>query len=351
MNGPTERPSSPFDPKNPELAASGTAAFGNHAPELLRVLMDGVPDAIIMLDAHGHVMTWNSGAAHMKQYAAEEIVGRHYSIFYPLDQIEAGAPQHALEMARRRGTFQQENWRVRKDQTVFWASVTITPLRNDNGDLIGYTKITRDLSELKAAQEAIERSDARFSGIVKISEDAIISMDENQLVTLFNDGAEKIFGYTSDEMLGQKISILIPPRFLGAHDGYIKNFGSSSDSLRAMNERGSIFGLRRDGSEFPAEASISKFEVGGEKVLTVRLRDITERKRAEEAAERSQARFAGIVRISEDAIISIDEQRNITLFNEGAEKIFGYKASEVLGKSIDLLIPNRFKGRPPWLYH
>ena len=110
-------------------------------------------------------------------------------------------------------------------------------------------------------------------------------------------------------MLGQKISTLIPARFSRSHDGYIKNFGSSTDSLRAMNERGSIFGLRKDGSEFPAEASISKFEVGGEKVLTVRLRDITERKRAEEAAKRSEARFAGIVRISEDAIISIDEEK------------------------------------------
>jgi PAS domain S-box-containing protein len=195
--------------------------------------------------------------------------------------------------------------------------VTITALLDSERNLIGFSKITRDLSELKAAQEAIERSDARFSGIVKISEDAIISMDEKQTITLFNDGAEKIFGYSSAEMIGQPISVLIPARFIGAHDGYIKNFGSSSDSLRAMNERGSIFGLRKDGTEFPAEASISKLEVAGEKVLTVRLRDITERKRAEEAARRSEARFAGIVRITSalvcGVLMAIVQHRNYTM--------------------------------------
>src|ERR1700740_3215651 len=109
-----------------------------------------------------------------------------------------------------------------------------------------------------------------------------------------------------------------------------------------MNERGSIFGLRKDGTEFPAEASISKFEVGGEKVMTVRLRDITERMRAEEAVRLSQARFEGIVRISEDAIISIDDNQTVTMFNDGAEKIFGYSVAEIIGQKVDKLIPARF---------
>jgi PAS domain S-box-containing protein len=313
--------------------------------ERLRMMVEGVQDyAIFMLDPDGFVRTWNSGAVRIKQYAAHEVVGKHFSIFYTPTEVEAGAPARELETAARLGKFEQEGWRVRKDGSVFWANVIVTALRDSSGALVGFSKVTRDLTERRNAEEAIQRSEARFAGIVRISEDAIISVDEHQTITLFNDGAEKIFGYSSAEVIGKRIDCLIPERFGRIHDTYIKNFGSSPDALRAMNERGSIFGLRKDGTEFPAEASISKFEVGGEKVLTVRLRDITERERAEEAVKRSEMRFAGIVRISEDAIISIDDNQDITMFNEGAEKIFGYKSDEVLGKKIDTLVPSRFTG-------
>ena len=130
-------------------------------------------------------------------------------------------------------------------------------------------------------------SQARFEGIVRISEDAIISIDEKQTITMFNDGAKKIFGYTLEEVLGQKIDRLIPARFWQNHHKYVATFAGSPDTLRPMNERGSLFGTRKDGSEFPVEASISKFEIGGERVLTVRLRDITERKKAEEQIKAS----------------------------------------------------------------
>jgi PAS domain S-box-containing protein len=218
---------------------------GNQAQNLLRVLMDGVPDAVFMLDSGGNVASWNAGAARMKQYSADEIVGKHFSIFYPAEEVAAGSPERALKTAALKGSFEEQGWRIRKDKSSFWASAIVTALRDPDGSVIGFSKITRDLSELKAAQEAIERSDARFSGIVKISEDAIISIDEKQSITLFNDGAEKIFGYSSQEILGHNIGALIPSRFLGAHDSYIKNLGASTDSLRAMNARDPIDWLRQ----------------------------------------------------------------------------------------------------------
>jgi PAS domain S-box-containing protein len=229
---------------------------------------------------------------------------------------------------------------LKKDGTEFPAEASISKFEV-GGEKVMTVRL-RDITERKRAEEAVKRSEARFAGIVRISEDAIISIDEQRNITLFNQGAEKIFGYSNQEVMGQRIEMLIPARFGDVHEGYIQKFGGSPDALRAMNERGAIYGLRKDGSEFPAEAAISKFEVGGEKVMTVRLRDITERKHAEEAVRRSEARFAGIVRISEDAIISVDDQQSITLFNEGAEKVFGYTSDEVMGKKVDMLIPARF---------
>jgi PAS domain S-box-containing protein len=214
-----------------------------------------------------------------------------------------------------------------------WAKTVITPLRNGNDAVIGFSVVVRDLTERRSAEEALRISEARFGGIVRISEDAIISIDNHQTITMFNDGAEKIFGYTADDVIGQRIEVLVPARFGTMHHKHVETFGASPDALRAMNERGAIFGKRKDGSEFPAEA---------EKVLTVRLRDITARMNAEEAVRLSQARFEGIVRISEDAIISIDNHQTITIFNDGAEKIFGYTAAEIIGRRIEVLVPERF---------
>src|SRR5947209_4938461 len=112
-----------------------------------------------------------------------------------------------------------------------------------------------------ASEQALRISEARFAGIVRISEDAIISIDSDQRIALFNQGAERIFGYSAEEVLGKSLEALIPGRFLKGHHEHVRNFSQSGDALRPMNERGAIFGLRKDGSEFPAEASISKFEV------------------------------------------------------------------------------------------
>ncbi len=309
----------------------------------VRFLLEGIQDsAIYVLDERGMVKTWNLGAQRLHGYPAGEIIGLNVAIFYPHDSAAPAEILSKLETARTKGTYDDEGWRLRKGGGRLWAKTTITPLRNATGENIGYSVVVRDLTERRAAEEALRLSEARFEGIVRISEDAIISIGDDQIITMFNDGAEKIFGYTPSEIIGQTIDTLVPSRFGSVHHKYVENFGSSPDSLRAMNERGAIFGRRRDGSEFPAEASISKFEVGGEKVLTVRLRDITARRQAEEAVRLSQARFEGIVRISEDAIISIDDKQNITMFNDGAEKIFGYSAVEIIGQRIEALVPDRF---------
>ncbi len=183
--------------------------------------------------------------------------------------------------------------------------------------------------------QELRRMNLRFGGVVQISEDAIISVDDRQIITLFNPGAEKIFGYSRDEAIGKPLDSLIPERFREAHRAHVHVFLNSPDSLRAMGQRTTIFGQRKDGREFPAEASISKFEAGGEKVLTVRLRDVSEK----QLAERGMRELAAIVRWSDDAIVGENLEGVITSWNGGAEKIYGYSAEEVIGKHASLLLP------------
>jgi len=194
----------------------------------------------------------------------------------------------------------------------------------------------------KTADKILRASEARLAGILDIADDAIISVDGQQRITLFNRGAERIFGYDADEVLGESLDLLLPARFSAVHSAHLAEFAGSAETARQMGRRREIFGLRKDRSEFPAEASISKLELEGEKIYTVILRDITERKRAQEVIRASQVRLAGILDTADDAIISLDSSQCITLFNQGAEKIFGYTAGEILGKPVDVILPDRF---------
>jgi len=145
-----------------------------------------------------------------------------------------------------------------------------------------------DVTERKQSQEATRAAKVRFEGILEIAEDAIISVGSNHRIVLFNQGAEKVFGYSQDEVIGKPLDLLLPQRFAHAHQGHIKEFAQSPDVARVMGQRREVFGLRKDGSEFPAEASISKLDLGGELVFTVILRDITERKQVAEALRASE---------------------------------------------------------------
>jgi PAS domain S-box-containing protein len=191
------------------------------------------------------------------------------------------------------------------------------------------------MSALQKSHERVQRMNLRFGGVVQISEDAIISVDQNQKISLFNPGAEKIFGYQRDEILGKPLNLLIPERYRNGHASQVNGFKSAPDVLRPMGARSTIYGFRKDGTEFPAEASISKFEAAGEKILTVRLRDISDR----QVAERGLRELAALVEWSDDAIVAENFDSVITSWNAAAEKMYGYSSSEVIGKSAEIIAP------------
>jgi PAS domain S-box-containing protein len=197
-------------------------------------------------------------------------------------------------------------------------------------------ELERDIAEREQMEEALWASRTHFSSIVELSEDAIISIDESQRIRLFNRGAETTFGYRAEEVLGNSLGLLLPVRFSQVHREHVRRFTASADIQRPMNQRQTVYGRRKDGSEFPAEASISKFEMRGERIMSVRLRDITTRQRAEEAL----ARLAAIVESSEDAIMSKTLDGIILTWNAGAERLYGYTAAEARGRSITFLMPD-----------
>jgi len=183
---------------------------------------------------------------------------------------------------------------------------------------------------------ALERSEARLGGIVGSAMDAIISVNREQRIVLFNAAAEKLFGCPASAALGQALDRFIPLRFREHHRQHVEDFGSTGVTSRSMRSLSVLSAMGADGLEFPIEASISQVEVAGEKLYTVVLRDITERKRAAEAS----ALLAALVESSADAIVSKDLQSNVTRWNPGAERMFGYAASELVGSPITVLIPS-----------
>lgn len=170
-----------------------------------RLLVEAISDyAIYMVNPHGIVMSWNPGARRFKGYEAEEIVGDHFSRFYTEEDRRAGVPERTLSLAAREGRFESEGWRVRKNGSRFWAHVIIDPIRAPLGTLVGFAKVTRDLTERRAAQEALRRSEEQFRTLVQsVSECAIYMLDPDGRITTWNAGATRISGYEASEVIGR----------------------------------------------------------------------------------------------------------------------------------------------------
>ena len=195
----------------------------------------------------------------------------------------------------------------------------------------------------QATQRALQSMQARASGFFGSAMDPIISIDESQRIVLFNAAAERAFRWPRRAVLGQPIDMLIPQRFHAAHRAHVDEFRQTGVASRRMGELRALTGVRANGDEFPIEASISQHVEDGRKVLTVILRDITERMRAEALLARSEGRLRGILDSAMDAVITVDDQQKIVLFNAAAEKMFGCPQEQAMGAPLARFIPDRFR--------
>jgi PAS domain S-box-containing protein len=249
--------------------------------ERFKLLVESVRDyAIFMLNPDGVVLTWNAGAERFKGYRADEIIGQHFSRFYTPEALAQKLPERELETARQVGVFEDEGWRVRKDGTLFWANVVITAVRNAQGEFIGFAKITRDLTERRAHEEDLRRSEERFRLLVEgVGEYAIFMLDPNGRVATWNVGAERIKGYKPHDIIGQHFSIFYPSE--------AKESGWPDHELREATEKGSFvdtgWRIRKDGTRFWANVTITALrDAAGRLIGYAKLtRDLTDAKRAE----------------------------------------------------------------------
>lgn len=266
--------------------------------EELGLLIDGATNyAIYMLDPQGRVTLWNRGAERIKGWAEAEIVGRDVATFYPPDEVKAGKPLKDLERANAHGRIEEESWRVRKDGSEFLASVTITALRDATGALRGFGKVVRDITDQKASEAALMRREYHLRSILATVPDAMIVMNERGLVSSFSTAAEHLFGYSEAEVVGRNVSMLMPQDDRSAHDGYLLAYRQTGvrhviGSVRIATAR------RRNGESFPIELAVGEVEVGGERIFTGFIRDLTRRQDAERHLKELQSELVHISRVS-----------------------------------------------------
>lgn len=269
-----------------------------HRDVSFELLVDAVTDyAIFMLDPEGRIISWNAGAEHIEGWHKDEILGQHFSLFYLPEDLGNGKPERELEIARETGRYEEQGKRIRKDGSVFIAHVTVTPLRDETGLLLGFAKVTRNITERVAAEEALKAREAHLRSILETVPDAMIVIDEQACIQSFSTAAERLFGYEAHEVIGKNVNIMMPNPYRDQHDGYMHRYLATGER-RIIGIGRVVVGQRKDGSTFPMELAVGEMRSGGQRYFTGFIRDLTERQRTEARLQELQSELVHMSRFT-----------------------------------------------------
>jgi PAS domain S-box-containing protein len=303
-----------------------------------RMLINGVKDyAIVMLGPQGEIRSWNSGAERMSGCGFEEVAGQNFSRFFPREEIERGKPAELLRLTALNGEYEEQGLRVRSDGTRYQVRTSYTASRDPAGNLRGFSVISRDLTEST-------ESGAKYRGLMEAAPDAMVVVNTDGEIVLLNVQAENQFGYHRDELLGQKVTNIIPEGF--AERLIADDLRSSEDALAQQIGTGiELNALRKDGSEFPIEIMLSPLDSPEGTLVTAAIRDISVRRTAEKVLAQMEGKYRGLMEAAPDAMVVVNQAGEIVLLNLQAEKQFGYRRDELLGQRVTNIIPKGFAER------
>ncbi len=327
--------------RDPDGAIVGATAVTRDVTERVRLenrfrgLVEAAPDAMVVVDADGRIELVNRQTEVLFGHAREDLVGKHVELLVP-ERFRADHPEHRRQYAEhphfREMGAGLDLYGLRADGTEFPVEISLSPLTDDAGEPASYAATIRDVTERRAIE-------AMFKGLLETAPDAIVGVDSAGVIVLVNKQTEHLFGYAREELVGQPVEVLVPESLRALHPGRRKRYVNEPRS-RPMGEGLDLVARRKDGTEFPVEISLSSIATDDGLLVSAAVRDVTERKRAEE-------RFRGLVEAAPDAMVMVGEDGLIRLVNAQTERLFGYDRDELLGRKVEMLVPARFRDRHP----
>jgi PAS domain S-box-containing protein len=309
----------------------------NKQTDFMQLILNESPDAIIVTSSIGVVVDWTKGAETVFGYVREEAIGHTLAeLIVPSNGIEEERRIHRATCET--GSYNYESLRKRKDGTFVYVDSSSKAIYDKQGKIEFILYIKKDVTWLKAQRDA-KLVEAKYKDLLESTPDGIVIANLTGRIVLANSQAESLFGYDSGELLGQLIEVLLPKRYRGDHLSHRSNY-FKVPRTRTMGAGLELYGVRKDDVEFPVEISLSPLDTEAGTLVMSAIRDISERKKAEN-------KFRGLLESAPDAIVIVNRQGKIVLVNSQTENLFGYKRADLLGQGIEILIPKRFGGKHP----